>query len=193
MRAMSPLAAAALRCVSLIVLASAMPSAMADWRADPSDRQQVAAEQAIAAIREKRSDSGRFFDEAYGFLIFPKVTRIGFGFGGAYGRGLVVEGDEVIGSTSFRQFTSGIQAGARSFSMILLFKDRQALEYYKVGERQFLGQAGLALATYGVAGTPAFNDGVAIFTVTRLGLMAEFTVSGARFTFEPNAATEAAE
>lgn len=190
---MSPLAAAALRCLSLIVLASAMPSAMADWRADPSDRQQVAAEQAIAVIREKRPDSGRFFDEAYGFSIFPKIIRIGLGFGGAYGRGLVVEGDEVIGSTSFRQFTSGIQAGARSFSMILFFKDRQALEYYKASERQFLGQAGLALATYGVAGTPAFNDGVAIFTVTRLGLMAEFTVSGARFTFEPNAATEAAE
>ena len=166
-----------------------LPStAVSEWNANPSVRAQVEAEQAIELIRQKNSASAPFLDDAYAFAIFPRVARIGFGFGGAYGRGIVVEGDSMIGTTSFWQFTSGIQAGVRSFSMILLFKDQQALDYYKSGELQFLGQAGLAFATYGVAGTPAYNDGVAIFTVTRVGLMGEFTVSGARFTFRPSAA-----
>ena len=69
--------------------------------------------------------------------------------------------------------------------MIIFFKDREALEYYKTGELQFMGQAGIAAATVGGAGTPAYNEGVAIVTVTRLGLMVEFTISGARFTYKP--------
>ena len=52
-------------------------------------------------------------------------------------------------------------------------KDKEALDYFKERKIQFLGQAGLAVATVGVAGTPAYNDGVAIITVTKLGLMAE--------------------
>jgi hypothetical protein len=113
------------------------------------------------------------------------VTRIAFGFGGAYGRGIVIEGDEVIGTTNFGQFTSGIQGGASNFSMIVFFKDKEALEYYKTGELQFMGQSGIAFATVGVAGTPAYNEGVAIITVTRLGLLFEFSYSGARFGYKP--------
>ena len=69
--------------------------------------------------------------------------------------------------------------------MVVFFKDKEALEYFKERKIQFLGQAGLAVATVGIAGTPAYNDGVAIITVTRLGLMAEFTYSGAKFTYKP--------
>ena len=117
--------------------------------------------------------------------ILPSVTRIAFGFGGAYGNGIVAEGDDLIGTTRFYQFTGGIQGGARNFSMIIFFKDKEALEYYKTGELQFMGQAGIAVATAGIASTPAYNEGVAIFTVTRLGLMLDFSYSGARFTYQP--------
>ena len=69
--------------------------------------------------------------------------------------------------------------------MIVVFKDREALEYYQTGKTQFMGQAGIALGSFGAAGTPAYNEGVAVVTVTRLGLMGEFTISGAKFTYEP--------
>lgn len=167
------------------ILATHPATADAAWTANPGDRRQVAAEQAIAAIRERLPRSVPFFDNAYGFAILPSVTRIGFGFGGAYGKGLVIEGDRLIGTTGYWQFTSGIQAGARSFSMVILFKDKAALDEYIAGTTQFTGQAGLAVANRGIAGTPAYNDGVAIFVVTRLALMAEFTVSGAKFTYRP--------
>jgi lipid-binding SYLF domain-containing protein len=69
--------------------------------------------------------------------------------------------------------------------MIIFFKDQQALEYFQSSKTQFMGQAGLAVGTLGVAGTPAYNDGVAVVTLTRVGLMGEFTVSGAKFTYKP--------
>ena len=172
-------------CAMVIAAMLAAIPAGAEWQADPEDRRQVAAARAIASIRDRIPRSQDYLEDAYGFAILPSVTRVGLGFGGAYGRGLVVEAETVVGTTGYWQFTSGIQAGARNFSMIVLFKDKAALDEYKAGKTQFMGQAGLALATVGVAGTPAYNDGVAIFTVTRLGVMGEFTVSGAKFTFKP--------
>ena len=160
-------------------------SAGAAWEADGADKKQMKAAAAIIKFRERIPRTEQYFEQAYGYAILPSVTRVGFGFGGAYGKGFVIEGDNAIGTTKFFQFTSGIQAGAKNFSMIVFFKDKEALENYQSGKLQFLGQAGLAFATVGVAGTPAFNDGVAMVTVTRLGLMGEFTISGARFSYKP--------
>ncbi len=161
-------------------------SAGAAWEADIGDKIQVKAARAIANFRERLPPTEQYFEQAYGYAILPSVTRAGFGIGGAYGKGIVIEGDSAIGTTKFWQFTSGIQAGAKNFSMIVFFKDKEALDYFKTGELQFMGQAGLVFATAGVAGTPAYNDGVAIATMTRLGLMGEFTISGAKFTYKPN-------
>jgi hypothetical protein len=69
--------------------------------------------------------------------------------------------------------------------MIVFFKDQVALDEYKQSQFQFLGQAGVDLVSVGLSGTPAYNDGVAIFAITRLGLMAEFSYSGARFKYKP--------
>jgi lipid-binding SYLF domain-containing protein len=174
--------------LAVAVLLMGHPAGAA-WEADAGDKIQVKAARAIAEIRDRLPRTEQYFEQAYGFAIFPSVTRVGFGYGGAYGKGVVIEGDSAIGTTKFWQFTSGIQAGAKNFSMIVFFKDKEALEYFKTGDVQFMGQAGLAFATVGAAGTPAYNDGVAIATVTRLGLMGEFTISGAKFTYKPASET----
>ncbi len=155
------------------------------WEADSGDEVQVKAARAIADFRERIPRTQQYFEQAYGYAILPSVTRVGFGFGGAYGKGIVIEGDDLIGRTKYWQFSSGIQAGAKNFSMIVFFKDKQALDYFKTGELQFAGQAGLTFATVGVAGTPAYNDGVAIVTMTRFGLMGEFSASGVKFSYKP--------
>jgi lipid-binding SYLF domain-containing protein len=160
-------------------------TAGATWEADTTDKTQAKAADAIANFRENVPRTEQYFEQAYGYAILPSVTRVGFGFGAAYGKGIVIEGDRAIGTTRFYQFTSGIQAGAKNFSMIVFFKDKEALDYFNAGKVLFLGQAGLAFANVGAAGTPAYNDGVALVTVTRLGLMGEFTISGARFSYKP--------
>lgn len=169
--------------IGALLLAS-LP-AFAAWEANVDDKVQVKAAAAIDRLRERVPRTQAYFEQAYAFAIFPSVTRIGLGFGGAYGKGIVIEGDSLVGRSKYKQFTSGIQAGARNFSMIVFFKDRKALEYYQTGKTQFMGQAGIALGSFGAAGTPAYNEGVAVVTVTRLGLMGEFTISGAKFTYEP--------
>ena len=159
--------------------------AAAEWQADTSDKKQASAATAIAKFREKLPQIESYLEQAHGYAIIPGITRVGIGFGGAYGRGLVVEGDQLIGRTSFSQFTSGLQLGAKYFSMIVFFKDQAALDDYKKSQFQFLGQAGIDLATFGVAGTPSYSEGVAMFSINRFGLMGEFSYSGARFKYKP--------
>ena len=176
--------------VLALTLFLASSPAAADWEADPADKVQTRAALAIEDFRERVPRTEPYFQEAYGFAVFPSVTRAGFGFGGAWGKGIVLEGNELIGTSKYKQFTSGIQAGAKRFSMIVFFKDKEALEYFKTSKTQFMGQAGLAAGTLGAAGTPAYNDGVAVITLTRFGLMGEFTVSGAKFSYEPAASDD---
>ena len=176
------------RIVSIVALLYCLilsPPAIAQWQADENDKMQLAAQTAILQMKDRIPRSLPYFEDAYAMAILPSVTRFGAGFGGAYGRGLVIEGDDLIGTSGFWQFTGGIQAGIKYFSMVVFFKDKEALEYFKERKIQFLGQAGIAIATVGVAGTPAYNEGVAIITVTRLGLMGEFTYSGGKFTYKP--------
>jgi len=158
--------------------------AAGDWEANPDNKQQVKAATAIDKIRSSIPRTEQYFEEAYAYAILPSVTRVGIGFGGATGKGIVIEGNNAIGKTRFWQFTSGIQAGAKNFSMIVFFKDKDALNKFKSSDVQFMGQAGIALATVGLAGTPTYNEGVAIVTMTRFGLMGEFTISGAKFSYK---------
>jgi lipid-binding SYLF domain-containing protein len=160
-------------------------NAQAEWTADPDDQRQVKAEKALAEFKERIPGTDNYLGDAYGFAILPSIGRVGFGFGGSYGRGIVVEGDEMIGTTSLWQFSSGIQAGGKFFSMIIFFKDKEALDYYKESKTQFTGQAGLAVATVGLQSTPSYNDGVAILSVNRFGLMGELTAAGAKFRYKP--------
>ncbi len=169
---------------AILATCLSLPS-FADWEPNTSDKKQRSAAAAIVKIKAKKPELNSYFDQAYGYAILPGITRIAIGFGGAYGRGLVIEGDRLIGRTGFSQFSSGLQLGAKNFSMIVFFKDREALEEYKEGRVRFLGQAGIDLLTLGVSGTPAYNDGVAIFAMNKFGLMAEFSYSGARFSYKP--------
>ncbi|HNP65842.1 MAG TPA: lipid-binding SYLF domain-containing protein [Woeseiaceae bacterium] len=175
------------RLVSLIALLATGSPALSNWEAREGDKTEAKAAIAIEKLHDRMPQTQSYLDQAYAFAIYPSVTRIGFGFGGALGKGVVIEGEKTIGKSSYRQFSSGVQAGARNFTMILFFKDKSALELFQAGKVHLMGQAGLAIGPVGVAGTPGYNDGVAVITMTRFGLMAEFSISGAKFTYKPTA------
>ena len=172
-------------CFAAFLFLSAGSPAKAEWQADPADRLQVRAAESIDKIRSKIRRSAPFFEDAYAMAVWPGITRVALGFGGAYGKGIVIEGDDAIGTVSYWQGSSGIQAGAKNLAMIIFFKDKESLESLKQGKIQFTGQAGIDFVTLGVAGTPAYSDGVAIITTTNLGLMAEFSAAGVKFNFKP--------
>lgn len=151
------------------------------WEPDPGSP--VERRVAAAAARFEARLPERYFSEAFGYVVLPTVKRFGFGLGGAWGQGLAFVGGELAGRARFWQLTSGIQFGGRSVAMIVLFRDEAAWTEFTEGRTQFMGQAGAALLGVGRSATPAYDSGVAIFTLSRFGLMAEATVAVGRLSY----------
>ena len=146
-------------------------------------------------IRESRAAVERFVDrdpglqdwvdEAYGYVIFPEVAKGGLGVGGGFGRGIVFQGGQPIGRASTSQATIGAQIGAQSYSQVIFFRDDAALRTFQRGNLEFSAQATAVAAAAGAAATTSYERGVAVFIMTRGGLMAEATIGGQRFSYEP--------
>jgi lipid-binding SYLF domain-containing protein len=66
----------------------------------------------------------------------------------------------------------------------LFFRDDVALGHFKRGNFEFGAQASAVAATAGASADAAYDQGVAIFTQARGGLMVDASVGGQRFTFE---------
>jgi len=146
-------------------------------------------------ISEARTTLVRFVDRdpslqdwvnhAHGYAVFPSVGKAGFGVGGAYGNGVVFERGEPVGLTSSLQGTVGLQIGVQSFSQVIFFQDDAALRTFQRGNFEFSAQATAVVATAGAAATTSYEKGVAVFIMARGGLMAEATVGGQKFDYEP--------
>lgn len=142
---------------------------------------------AEAALGEFATDERLepFFSQAEIVAVYPNGFRAGFGFGGAIGHGLVFRGEQVIGRTSMYQVSVGANVGGQFYRQVLFFKSEAAFERLMAGAAEFAGQANLALAQAGAAGTPSFNTEVAMFTQLRGGLLLEGSVGAHRYTFRP--------
>ncbi len=122
---------------------------------------------------------------AYAFAFFPKIAKGGLGIGGAGGHGLVFDDKTVIGESKLSQATFGLQAGGQTYMEIILFEDQPALDRFTKGKMKFSGQVSAVALKDGASADIDYQEGVAIFTKTIGGLMAEASVGGQGFKYKP--------
>lgn len=141
-----------------------------------------------AAIKAfKRDDPGleETFKKAEGYAMFPNVGKGGLVFGGAHGLGYVYEGDKLIGYASMTQVTFGAQIGGQEFSQVIFFETKEALAKFKESKFTMNAQVSAVAAAAGASQNAKYVDGVMVFTRAKQGLMAEASVGGQKFKFEP--------
>lgn len=148
----------------------------------------------------------KFFNNSYGYAVFPTIGKGGFVIGGSFGKGQVYRDGQVTGKTSVIEGSIGFQAGGQAFSQIVFFQDKRAYDEFTSGNFEFGATAQAVAITAGVgaragtggvsAGASAGPDsvvqaetnyvmGMAVFVHAKGGLMYEFSVGGQKFTFEP--------
>ena len=169
-----------LRIVS--ILAFVAIGALAPVRAQDKDAKDVAA--AIATFKSD-ADVAKWFNTAYGYAVFPSITKAAVVVGGAGGGGRVFEKGTYIGDAHVSQATIGAQLGGQSFSEVIFFETKAALDRFK--ENKFELSAGLSAvaAAEGKSKDAKYANGVAVFTHAKKGLMAEASVGGQKFKFTP--------
>jgi lipid-binding SYLF domain-containing protein len=148
-----------------------------------------------------------FFDNAYGYAVFPTIGKGGLGIGASHGKGQVYRQGEVIGFSSTSDVSIGLQAGGQAYSQIVFFENADALTRFTGGNFEF-GASAEAIAVQAKAearasteGTGAsasgsktadqatanaqYQDGMAIFTMAKGGLMYAATIAGQKYTYKP--------
>ena len=154
----------------------------------------------IIANFRKATESQGFFEDAYGYAVFPQIGKAGFIVGGAFGRGRVYRGGVVTGDTSVTQMSVGFQLGGEVISEIIFFEDEQAYERFTSGNFEFSAQAqavALVFSAQAKAGTTGasagamdkqfqgyYQRGLAVFTHVTGGLMYEASIAGQKFSFQ---------
>ena len=139
----------------------------------------------VARFRAQDPGLEKFFERAYGYVVFPNITKGALGVGGARGKGMVFEQGSAIGEAIVTQFTVGIQAGGQNYSEIIFFEDEQTLREFTEGRFEFSAQASAVAVRAGASADAAFDSGVAVFTMAKAGLMYEASIGGQKFKYEP--------
>jgi len=155
------------------------------------------------AMFKKADETGKFFKSAYGYAVFPTIGKAGIGIGGAHGEGRVFEKGKHIGNSTMNQLSIGFQLGAEGFSQMIFFENKAALDKFTSGNFEFSAGAqavAITLAAGAQAGTTgagagasvtknkaaaaaAYNDGMAVFTIIKGGLMYEVSLAGQKYSF----------
>lgn len=138
----------------------------------------------IATFQREDPGMERFFDSARGYAVFPTVGKGGLGVGGAYGEGELIEQGVRIGKCSLSQGTIGFQAGGQTYSELIFFETKEAIDDFKNETFAFAAQASAVAAKAGASADADYADGVVVFTKPKTGLMYEASIGGQKFDFE---------
>ena len=133
----------------------------------------------------QREDPGikDFLNHAYGYAVFPSIGKGGLIVGGAYGKGRVYEQGRAVGYADMTQASVGAQIGGETFSEIIAFQTADALNNFKAKKLAFSANASAVAIKSGASAAAKYDNGVAVFTMTKGGLMAEASVGGQKFTY----------
>jgi len=151
--------------------------------------------------------SAAFFDNCYGYAVFPTIGKGGLVVGAAHGNGRVYKHGNYMGDTSMTQLSVGAQAGGQAYSQIVFFQDKRAFDEFTKGNFEFgadvnavaiTAAAGGSVGTTGAAGEASggekdartagkYYKGLAVFTVVKGGAMYQATVAGQKFSYTPKA------
>ncbi|MEM1194218.1 MAG: hypothetical protein AAGH42_12605 [Pseudomonadota bacterium] len=141
--------------------------------------------EAIRTFRENDASLEAFFREAYGYAVFPSVTKGGAGIGAARGKGILYRGGVPTRKVYLSQYTVGLQFGGKKYREIIFFRDADGYNAFLDDEFEFSAQAAATIAASGAGETASYDEGVAVFVLDKAGAMVEASIGGQKFKIKP--------
>jgi lipid-binding SYLF domain-containing protein len=123
--------------------------------------------------------------KAKGILVFPSVIAAGLGVGGEYGEGALRVGGTSVGYFKTSTASLGLQIGAQSKAVIMMFMTQDALDKFRTSDKGWTAgvDGSVALAKKGANGqldTATTGAPIVGFVVTNSGLMANLSFEGTK-------------
>jgi len=141
---------------------------------------------ALESFKEQVDGSEVFLTQAAGYLVFPRVIKVGIGVGAETGEGALRVGGETVDYYRTTSGSFGLQLGAQAKSIVIAFMTRESLDKFRNSEGWKVGVDGsVALIDIGAGksvDTQNIKDPVVGFVFGAKGLMYNLTLEGTKFT-----------
>ena len=156
------------------------------------------------SLFKNAGQSAAYFDNSYGYAVFPTIGKGAFVVGGAHGNGRVYAHGTYVGDTSLTQVSVGFQAGGEGYSQIVFFEDKRAFDEYTKGNFEFdagvqvvaiTAAAGGDAGTQGTSGDVSggkkdaatagkYYKGMVVFTIVKGGALYQASVAGQKYSYK---------
>ena len=163
--------------LAMVVASSALAAS-----AEKIDRE---ANKALQVFKEQVDGSEVFLNQAAGYLVFPRVIKVGMVAGAETGEGALRVGGQTVAYYRTTSGSIGLQLGAQAKSIVIAFMTREALDKFRNSEGWKVGVDGsVALIDLGAGKTidsQNVSDPVVGFIFGSKGLMYNLTLEGSKF------------
>lgn len=171
-----------LRALGVVVLTTlAAPQQVFAASADEINASANAALHKFVEMNPSAQELGR---KAAGALVFPSVVKAGFGFGGAYGEGVLIVHGNAAGYYNIVSASFGFQIGVQAQSVIILFMTEDALAQFEQSYGWKVGVDGsVVVVNLGAAGsidTNTLTSPILGFIFDQQGLMYSLSLEGSK-------------
>ena len=113
----------------VVGLACLPPAALAVAAVTSDPTADRAAADALHRLITGNPTARELSEKAIAVLVFPKIVKAGFLLGGAYGEGVLRQGNKTLGYYNSAAASYGLQAGVQWFGYALFFMNADALKY----------------------------------------------------------------
>lgn len=127
----------------------------------------------------------KFLNKAYGYAVFPTVSKGALIIGGSYGKGGAFRNGKLVANCSIAKGSVGFQVGGKAYSEVIFFKSKPYFDKFVNGNFSFDTGVSAVAANAGAAANVGYNKGVAVFSLPKGGLIASASVGGQNFSCKP--------
>jgi len=163
--------------VALLMTSSVIAASAAELNRD--------ADETMKVFNEEISGGDVFINQAAGYLVFPRVIKVGIGVGGETGEGVLRVGGQTVDYYRTTSGSIGFQLGAQAKSIVIAFMTKESLQKFRNSEGWKVGVDGsVALIDLGAGktiDTDNIRDPVVGFVFGSKGLMYNLTLEGSKF------------
>ncbi len=167
-------------CLALLVV-SVLP---ADTFAASAAEIDAEVRETLVKFNEEVNGAEVFLNNAAGYLVFPRVIKLGIGIGGETGEGALRVNGKNVGYYRTSAGSFGLQLGAQAKSIVIVFMTKAALDKFRNSSGWKVGVDGsVALIDIGAGksiDSQNVKDPVVGFVFGSKGLMYNLTLEGSK-------------
>ncbi len=144
------------------------------------------ADNALSRLYAQATGSQQMVSQAKGVLVFPSVLEAGFVLGASRGQGVLRVGGKTVSYHATTSGSFGLQAGAQSTAVFILFMTDEALKRFQDSSGWTVGaDASVTLLSVGASAqvtSATVQQPIVGYVLSNSGLMAGVTMDGTRIT-----------